>query len=40
MAKIYARWIIAGRITIDDVPAKWKEEVNNLLGALGNSRSD
>lgn len=32
MAKIYARWIRAGKITIDDVPERWKATVQALLG--------
>ena len=31
MAKIYARWIKAGKMTLDDVPARWKEAVRKLL---------
>lgn len=31
MAKIYARWIKNGKITIDDVPARWRDEVEKLL---------
>lgn len=31
MAKIYARWIRAGKITIDDVPERWKVAVQALL---------
>lgn len=31
MAKIYARWIAAGRMTIDDVPERWKAEVKKLM---------
>ena len=31
MAKIYYRKIIAGEMTIDDVPARWKTEVLALL---------
>lgn len=31
MAKIYARKILAGKMTIDDVPERWKEEVERLL---------
>lgn len=31
MAKIYYRQILAGKITIDDVPARWREEVEKLL---------
>lgn len=32
MAKIYVRWIKAGRITIDDVPERWRAEVQAMLG--------
>lgn len=31
MAAIYARWITAGRITLDDVPERWRGEVEALL---------
>ncbi len=31
MAKIYARKIREGQLTIDDVPARWREEVVRLL---------
>ena len=31
MAKIYYRKIIAGEITIDDVPERWRAEVEALL---------
>ena len=31
MAKIYANRIRAGKITIDDVPERWKEQVKALL---------
>lgn len=31
MAKIYYRQIMAGKITLDDVPPRWKEEVEKLL---------
>lgn len=31
MAKIYYRRIIAGQITIDDVPERYKEAVKKLL---------
>lgn len=33
MAKIYKRWIDAGRMTIDDVPSRWREQVQKLLDA-------
>ncbi len=32
MAKIYARKIRAGQMTIDDVPERWREAVRELLG--------
>lgn len=31
MAKIYYRRILAGEITLDDVPLKWREAVRKLL---------
>lgn len=31
MAKIYARRIRAGLMTIDDVPARWREQVEKQL---------
>lgn len=31
MAKIYANRVRAGKITIDDVPARWQEQVRALL---------
>lgn len=31
MAKIYARKIRNGEMTLDDVPARWKAEVERLL---------
>lgn len=31
MAKLYAKRIKAGQMTIDDVPARWREEVERLL---------
>ena len=31
MAKVYYRKIKAGQMTIDDVPARWKEAVQELL---------
>lgn len=33
MAKIYYRWIDAGRMTIDEVPMRWREQVRKLLDA-------
>ncbi len=31
MAKIYVRKILAGEMTIEEVPARWQEEVQMLL---------
>ena len=31
MAAIYARWIRACRLTIEDVPERWRAEVEVLL---------
>jgi hypothetical protein len=31
MIAIYVRWIKAGRITIDDVPERWREAVRKAL---------
>jgi hypothetical protein len=31
MAKIYARRIKAGKMTIEEVPERWKEAVEKLL---------
>jgi hypothetical protein len=31
MAKIYYRKILAGEMTIEDVPVRWQEEVQALL---------
>lgn len=37
MAKIYYRKIVAGEMTIDDVPERWREEIQKLLeGNNGN----
>lgn len=33
MAKIYVRMIKAGRMTIDEVPERWRAEVEALLAA-------
>lgn len=37
MAKIYKRWIDAGRMTIDEVPEHWREQVRKLLDAEAQS---
>lgn len=31
MAKIYYRQIIVGKITLEDVPERWREEVRKML---------
>lgn len=31
MAKIYAKYIKQGKITIEDVPERWKAKVEELL---------
>ena len=35
VAKIYKRWIDAGRMTIDEVPEHWREQVRKLLDKEG-----
>lgn len=35
MAKIYVRMIKAGRMTINQVPERWRAEVEALLAAEG-----
>ena len=32
MAAIYVRWIKAGRMELQDVPEKWREEVRKRIG--------
>ncbi len=32
MAKIYLRKILAGTMTLEEVPSKWRAEVEALLG--------
>lgn len=31
MAKLYANRIILGRMTLDEVPEKWREAISKLL---------
>ena len=31
MVAIYVRWIKAGKMTIDDVPERWREEGKTVL---------
>lgn len=31
MVAIYVRWIKAGKMTIEDVPDKWREAVREVL---------
>lgn len=33
MVAIYVRWIRAGRMTLEDVPEKWREKVREALGS-------
>ena len=32
MVKIYVRWIEAGRMTLEQVPERWREAVRAALG--------
>ena len=32
MVKIYVRKILAGEMTLDDVPTRWREAVREALG--------
>lgn len=32
MAAIYVRWIKAGKMTLEEVPPRWHDEVAELLG--------
>ena len=34
MAKLYLRKIIAEEMTIDDVPERWRDEVQSLLDEM------
>ena len=40
MAKIYYRRIVAGQITIDDVPTRYRKAVEKLLEETNNSKED
>ena len=31
MVAIYVRWIQAGRMTLEDVPEKWRDEVAEMV---------
>lgn len=31
MSAIYVRWIKAGKMTIEEVPPRWREEVRAIL---------
>lgn len=35
MAKLYAKRIISGKMTIDEVPERWRAEVEALLAEWG-----
>lgn len=39
MAKIYYRMIMAGKITVNDVPLRWREQVKSLLEANDNGEA-
>jgi len=39
MAAIYVRWIQAGKITLDDVPERWRGQVAEMLEATDNDQS-
>ena len=39
MAKIYYRMIMAGKMTVDDVPLRWREQVKALLEADNNGNT-
>ena len=32
MAKIYYKQILSGKLTIEDVPQRWREQVEAMLG--------
>ena len=32
MVQIYVRWIKAGKMTLADVPERWRDEVQEVLG--------
>lgn len=32
MAKIYYKQILSGKLTIEDVPQRWREQVSAMLG--------
>lgn len=34
MAAIYARWVMAERMTVEDVPERWRAEVQSLIAPL------
>ena len=36
MVAIYVRWIKAWKITLEEVPMKWREEVQKALGTEAN----
>lgn len=35
MTKIYLAWIKSGKMSVEDVPPRWREEVKALLGKAG-----
>lgn len=40
MAKIYYKRIIAGKMTLEEVPERWREEVEELLEEAGYGAED
>ncbi len=39
MAAIYARWIKAGKMTLTDVPERWRAHVAEMLEVTGDDQS-
>ena len=35
MAKLYAKRIMSGKMTLDEVPEHWRAEVEELLAKMG-----
>lgn len=40
MAKIYYKRIIAGRMTIDEVPTRWRANVQEMIDNAANNQSE
>lgn len=39
MAAIYARWIQAGKLTLADVPERWRAQVREMMEATDDEQS-